>query len=406
LTFPTRGLIDAFDRADEDPLSDGGKWSTGPTITAVPLRLVANICRGSVSNVPGNSYRNDRDYGPDVEVYVTWYEPVTLYARMVNPGASADGYAIRFFGTNVQVIRLHAGVYVAQLGDLVTQAQAVGDQVGMEIIGSTIKGYLKPVGSDWAEIVSRTDGTYSAAGKIGLKIDVDTWRADEFAGGTVITAPRFTVTSSSYSPTAGNLVTISAQYADNTGTPVALAGLIIMWSSTAGSVSPATSVTNSSGIATTSYTTATPVGSSTVTATCGTYIGTSPTITSLPGAATTATSRITSNPSRIIANGTDTTTVAVEAKDANNNFLTVGGATVTLNATDGTLTGVTDNNNGTYTATLTSNLTVETVTITGTLNGTAITDTEDVIFAPIPSTPNPDNFLRPRPVRSGLRIKR
>jgi hypothetical protein len=319
MPFPTTVIIDDFNRADEDPLSNGGKWSLGPGDSPMPttLRVVSNKCAADAATGDGNAYRNDQNYGPDTDVYVTVSGPdlavtVTLYLRLANVGVNtSDGYGVQFLMGSNQVIvyRLDNMVYT-QLGVTVTgQAFASGDQLGIQMIGSTLKGYRKPTAGSWTEIVSRTDSTYTTAGKIGLQLAATSDRIDDFSGGTA-------------------------------NVPSAL------------------------------------------------------------------TSRITSNPMMIVANGTAISTIAVEAKDAYGNFLTVGGATVTLATTDGALTGVTDLGNGTYTATLTSNLTVETVTITGTLNGSAITDTEDVAFVPIPSTPNPDNFLRPRPIRSGLRIIR
>jgi hypothetical protein len=66
-----------------------------------------------------------------------------------------------------------------------------------------------------------------------------------------------------------------------------------------------------------------------------------------------------------------TSTVTVQAVDANGNNLTTGGATVVLATSFGQLGPVTDNGNGTYTATLIFNA-PGTATVTGTLNGSAI----------------------------------
>ena len=88
----------------------------------------------------------------------------------------------------------------------------------------------------------------------------------------------------------------------------------------------------------------------------------------------TATSTITASPTSIVADGTTTSTVTVQLKDANGNDLSASGGTVALSTDAGTLSSVTDNTDGTYTATLTSATTAGTATITGTLGGTAITD--------------------------------
>ena len=87
---------------------------------------------------------------------------------------------------------------------------------------------------------------------------------------------------------------------------------------------------------------------------------------------------MTANPTSIAANGTTTSTITVQLKDANGNNLTTSGGPVVLATTLGTLSAVTDNGDGTYTATLTSATTAGTATISGTLAGAAITDTETV----------------------------
>lgn len=85
-----------------------------------------------------------------------------------------------------------------------------------------------------------------------------------------------------------------------------------------------------------------------------------------------------------IADGTETSTVTVTLADTNGSAFTSSGGTVVLVSTgDAVISSVTDNGNGTYSATVT-NTTAETVTISGTLAGTAITDTAEIIFEPIP----------------------
>ena len=60
----------------------------------------------------------------------------------------------------------------------------------------------------------------------------------------------------------------------------------------------------------------------------------------------------------------------------------LGGATVTLATSRGSLSSVTDNGDGTYTATLTSSTTAGTANITGTYNGTAIGNPTSVTLTP------------------------
>lgn len=91
---------------------------------------------------------------------------------------------------------------------------------------------------------------------------------------------------------------------------------------------------------------------------------------------------ISADPVSILADGVSTSQITVQAVDADGTNINSGGALVTLSATDGTLSAITDNGDGTYTATLTSSTIPGTVTLSGTINGDPITDTAEVEFAP------------------------
>ncbi len=67
-----------------------------------------------------------------------------------------------------------------------------------------------------------------------------------------------------------------------------------------------------------------------------------------------------------------TSTITIQAIDINDNPLTTGGSTVTLDASLGTLNTVTDLGNGSYFATLTSPTTSGPALITGRFNGATI----------------------------------
>ncbi|HCI72323.1 MAG TPA: hypothetical protein DHV30_17700, partial [Balneola sp.] len=125
------------------------------------------------------------------------------------------------------------------------------------------------------------------------------------------------------------------------------------------------------------------VGSCTITATnsADSETGVSNSFNVTPGAASATSTQITASPTVIFNDGFSTSTITVQARDASGNNVTVGGATIALSATDGSLGSVTDNSNGTYTATLTSSIIEGTATITGTLNGNAISDNAQVEFA-------------------------
>jgi hypothetical protein len=104
-----------------------------------------------------------------------------------------------------------------------------------------------------------------------------------------------------------------------------------------------------------------------------------------PGASV-ATSAITAALTEIPAEGTTTSTVTVQLKNGGSADLSIGGDTVTLGATGGSVGSVTDNGDGTCTATLTGTI-VGTATITGTVNSVTITDNTTVLITTPPEPP-------------------
>jgi uncharacterized repeat protein (TIGR01451 family) len=99
-----------------------------------------------------------------------------------------------------------------------------------------------------------------------------------------------------------------------------------------------------------------------------------------PGPASGATTQITASPTSVPANGTSTSTITVEVRDAQGNVRTAGGDAVALSTTAGALGPVTFQGNGLYTATLTAPSAPANATVSGTVNGAPITDTAAVTF--------------------------
>ena len=109
---------------------------------------------------------------------------------------------------------------------------------------------------------------------------------------------------------------------------------------------------------------------------------------------------ISASPSAIDADGSSTSTITVRARDANDNGLTGGGATVVLSTTLGTLGSVSDNGDGTYSATLTAGLTSGSAQVTGTINGSTIGNPTTVTFQPQPTSVVVDTGAPPAQTQS------
>jgi hypothetical protein len=197
VAFPTTGILDNFNRANEGP-PPSANWTHPYYPTDDGLKVSSNAC---IANIDGSSdsYWDVATFGPDCEAYITvstlpaTNQYIYIAARVANPGAAGlDGYELNVqvvAGTDLwQINRLDNASYTL-LGSTVTGPNlSAGDSIGIEIIGSTIKGYHKPVAGSWTEILSRTDSTYSAAGYIALGTDDAATVFDNFGGGTVAAA--------------------------------------------------------------------------------------------------------------------------------------------------------------------------------------------------------------------------
>ena len=191
MAFPTTGVLDNFNRSNEGP-PPSASWST-PT-GANGLEVVSNVCPADTS--PGWGIWNPGTFGAASEAHckanvaIADGKYLNLLVRGADTGAlnTTDGYyakAHESFGGKFYIYRLDNGAST-QLGATVEQTVSAGDYIGIEAIGTAIKGYYKASGGSWAEIASRTSDTYSAAGYIGLAVYFGS--ADDFGGGTVVAA--------------------------------------------------------------------------------------------------------------------------------------------------------------------------------------------------------------------------
>jgi hypothetical protein len=190
MPFPSTGILDNFNRADESP-------ATGWTHLFNSFAIVSNqLASAVVASVL--SYYSASTYGPDCEGYYTvaTKPPVggstAVLARLVDVGTAftADGYLVKFDnvtgGANdVWAIQRVDNGAATTLGATFTQEVSNGDAIGIECIGSSISALYKPSGGSWTTLATRTDSTYTAAGYLGASSVSDTSnRIEDFGGGT------------------------------------------------------------------------------------------------------------------------------------------------------------------------------------------------------------------------------
>ncbi len=198
--FPDTPILDAFNRANEDPLSGSGNWA-GPILPGMAqMKGVSNALMQStlVPSASGSSYWAASTFSGSVQAYSTiptWWANASsdfwLWCQGANENtASADGYQLYVpHGGNWLVVRVDNTVGTQLGAALGTQTVNSGDGIGLDCGGTgTLQAwYHAALASTWSTLgTSRSDTTYTS-GHIGVsKGFVDTTSVlDDFGGGTV-----------------------------------------------------------------------------------------------------------------------------------------------------------------------------------------------------------------------------
>ena len=193
--FPVSSVVDNFNRANENPLSQSAAWTTGVISGQSALTVATNQCVGSSAG-SNSAYRSTIMSGADEEAFVTIAthgsnNDFAVFARLANPGSAGavDGYKCQLALGGTQQIRLQR-----LDNDVPTQIAAVnqtitgGDGAGIECVGSNIAGYFNDNGAGWAAVTSVADATYGAAGYLGLQQNNTMNVGDDFGGGILAAA--------------------------------------------------------------------------------------------------------------------------------------------------------------------------------------------------------------------------
>lgn len=194
--FPRTAVLDDFNRADGDL---GANWQEFMR-SGNDFVIASNQAKPDGDEYNGELY-NVAQYGPACEVYATLATLqsaggiVVLYARLKDVVAddwNFDGYALQAYwfeweGTDYfrfYVLRIDDSV-ATTLGATVTYTDhANGDKAGLRCVGAALEAW-RDDGGGWALIAQRSDSTYGAAGYVGLYMDKDASRVDDFGGGTI-----------------------------------------------------------------------------------------------------------------------------------------------------------------------------------------------------------------------------
>ncbi|HEY6962615.1 MAG TPA: invasin domain 3-containing protein [Gaiellaceae bacterium] len=218
--------------------------------------------------------------------------------------------------------------------------------------------------AETARVVA-TAGSVTTTGADRLAVAVSEAAPD--AAASVISASPATQTADGTSA-----IGITVQANDAYGNHEPAGGSTVVLDTTRGTLAGV--VDNSDGSYSSSLT-STSAGAATISGTLdGTPIGATVAVTFTPGPVDAARSTLTPVGSTIAADGVATRVLAVQAKDANGNDLTTGGATVAITQQSGTgsISSVSYAGSGRYTATVTSPTSVGSGVFVATINGQAV----------------------------------
>jgi hypothetical protein len=174
---PSTPILDDFQRADENPLSQGGNWFS----PGASLSLASHQARSSseeftfVTSLYGNPL-------VDSEVYVTIAEWTSQLTELLlrTDSAASNGYSAQISGGTATILSRSAGTPTTLAEAELTVKD--GDAVGLKAEGSVLSLWHKPSEGEWTLVESVEDSTHES-GYIGLSTNSPLTRYEDFGGG-------------------------------------------------------------------------------------------------------------------------------------------------------------------------------------------------------------------------------
>ncbi len=188
--FASQPILDNFNRANENPLSDSGQWTKVPVFGGGGnLQLISNQVTGTV--VLGNnamSFSGAGTFG-DLDVWATLgHVPAGTYAGVIARqnvtsviGTGQNCYQLLSVPSSneilLQFVNLGGGVTFVGSWPITT---GDGDAIGLRCVGNVLTAYYRPAGGAWQLLGSVTDNNAPWAGYAGLITNNTTTRLDDF----------------------------------------------------------------------------------------------------------------------------------------------------------------------------------------------------------------------------------
>ena len=215
-------VLDNFNRANGPA---GGNWLLIKSTGFATMNVSGNAAVDSSTSSYAWNYWNAASFGPDSEAYATiassvGSDTVRIGAR-VTPGSSYTGYFVSVTGSGVwSIIRVDKATPVT-LATGPTQPLAVGDQIGIRIVGTTITALRFTATSGWTRMLTydtSVDTTrYSTAGRFAIEFRAGA--LDDFGGGNISVPVNTQAPSVSGTPEVGSQLTATAGNWSGSPTP-------------------------------------------------------------------------------------------------------------------------------------------------------------------------------------------
>lgn len=175
------GLLDSFNRANEDPVGQGGNWVGKVFSSNENMKVVNNqLARSGAGGIGSAVYNRTMADGEVSVTIATLGNSYNLWIRTANEGtAKPTGYLCTFSNPESVQLQKFDGEVFSSLAASVTQVIAPGDAIALRAIGTTLRVRHKPAGGSWKTLIEATDVTYSS-GRIAIRGSESTLRYDDF----------------------------------------------------------------------------------------------------------------------------------------------------------------------------------------------------------------------------------
>lgn len=187
-TFPNTPVLDSFDRAAENPLSDGGKWVTSGGTQGFSALGTDGSGALAPSSPSGSSWATK--FSLPVEEYVDLSEGpdssgVWLQFLDSPTSSAVNGEEVGFFSGHYEV---WGGAGANTLLNHAPATISAGDSVGYSVDTTGLITIWRKHSGAWGILGSATDAQHISDGWIDVTADVGQ-TLDNFGGGTPVTAP-------------------------------------------------------------------------------------------------------------------------------------------------------------------------------------------------------------------------